>query len=148
MNANFNTIFPKVTGLYLDHYFAHEFKRCKEHNLPLIDNLFPKLVSLKLSHDISESTLEALLSRPGNLNLIHLYLYSPISSWKNLIELIKQRFPDLHIITRDASRISKPFKNSPLTDLKSILPNLNFMSAKFMKPFEYSIVYIDELSHI
>lgn len=142
IGANFNTIFPQVTGLYLDHYFTHEFKRCKGQELPPIDILFPKLVSLKLSHDISEFTLESLLSRPGNLNLTHLYLHSHISSWKNLIELINQKCPNLQSITCDSSSKSKPFKDSPLTVLKSTLPNIDFISARFVRPFEYSIVYI------
>ncbi|KXN70405.1 hypothetical protein CONCODRAFT_78876 [Conidiobolus coronatus NRRL 28638] len=141
MGDGFQSIFPNVRGVYIDHWWAHTPNQCTHHELFLIPNLFPKLVSLKLSHDISETTLQRLMSQDQSLHITHLYLHSPRKSWPNLIQLIKQKCNTLQSITYDWKRYWSGIENAPIQDLIKEFPDVNIFISNFKKAFKYTDIY-------
>jgi hypothetical protein len=140
MIYGFETIFPAVTELYIDHYFSHTAEFCSSHNIYLLPKLFPKLVTLKLSHDIDDTTLERFLERTEPLYLTHLYLHGSKGNWENLTQIIKEKCPNLHTITYEWCSHWERFENIPLHQLVTELPAVKFFVARFKKPFEYDNV--------
>jgi hypothetical protein len=140
MNYNFETIFPNVTQVYIDHYMAHIPTQCTHHDLYLLPQLFPKMVSLKLSHDISDITLEKLLLKDQSLYITHLYLHSRTKPWPNLSQLIKKKLQNLHSITYNWAKFWDRFNQSPVHSLVQEFPYINFYIAHFIRPFYYKRV--------
>jgi hypothetical protein len=137
MSNGFQSIFPNVRRVYIDHWWAHTFNQCTHHELFLLPQLFPKLASLKLSHDISETTLQRLISQDESLYITHLYLHSHRKSWPNLIQLIKQKCSMLQSITYDWKRDWGNIENAPIQDLIKEYPNINIFISDFRKAFKY-----------